>query len=138
MDCDILIIGAGPAGLSAAIYAGRAGFKTIMLEKIGAGGQMMLTDKIDNYPGFPEGIAGFDLQNKMLLQAKKFGAKLDYGEATQIKKTGDGFCVELKDNEMITASSVIIAVGASHRTLDVPGEAESEARKRQDCSDSSL
>jgi thioredoxin reductase (NADPH) len=124
MDCDILIIGAGPAGLSAAIYAGRAGFKTIMLEKIGAGGQMMLTDKIDNYPGFPEGIAGFDLQNKMLLQAKKFGAKLDYGEATQIKKTDDGFCVELKDNKMITAGSVIIAVGASHRTLDVPGEAE--------------
>ena len=63
MDCDILIIGAGPAGLSAAVYAARAGFQTIMIEKIGAGGQMMLTDKIDNYPGFPEGIAGFDLQN---------------------------------------------------------------------------
>jgi thioredoxin reductase (NADPH) len=124
MDCDILIIGAGPAGLSAAIYAGRAGFQTIMLEKIGSGGQMMLTDKIDNYPGFPEGIAGFDLQNKMLLQAKKFGAKLVYAEVSEIKKTSEGFSVVLSDGKVMTAGSVIVAVGASHRTLGVPGEAE--------------
>ena len=124
MDCDILIIGAGPAGLSAAIYAGRAGFQTIMLEKIGSGGQMMLTDKIDNYPGFPEGIAGFDLQNKMLLQAKKFGAKLVYAEVSEIKKTAEGFSVVLSDGKIMTAGSVIVAVGASHRTLGVPGEAE--------------
>lgn len=124
MDCDILIIGAGPAGLSAAIYAARAGFKTIMLEKIGAGGQMMLTDKIDNYPGFPEGIAGFDLQNKMLLQAKKFGAKLNYGEAIKIEKTDKEFSVLLADGKTMTAEAVILAVGASHRQLGVPGEAE--------------
>lgn len=124
MDCDILIIGAGPAGLSAAIYAGRAGFQTIMLEKIGSGGQMMLTDKIDNYPGFPEGIAGFDLQNKMLLQAKKFGAKLVYAEVSEIKKTSEGFSVVLSDGKVMTAGSVIVAVGASHRTLGVPGETE--------------
>lgn len=124
MDCDILIIGAGPAGLSAAIYAGRAGFQTIMLEKIGSGGQMMLTDKIDNYPGFPEGIAGFDLQNKMLLQAKKFGAKLVYAEVSEIKKTSEGFSVVLSDGKVMTAGSVIVAVGASHRTLGVSGETE--------------
>lgn len=124
MDCDILIIGAGPAGLSAAVYAARAGFQTIMIEKIGAGGQMMLTDKIDNYPGFPEGIAGFDLQNKMLLQAKKFGAKLDYGEVKEITKTTDGFTVTLSDGKIVTSGAVIVAVGATHRTLGVPGEAE--------------
>ncbi len=124
MDCDILIIGAGPAGLSAASYAGRAGFQTIMVEKIGSGGQMMLTDKIDNYPGFPEGIAGFDLQNKMLLQAKKFGAKLVYAEVSEIKKTSEGFSVVLSDGKVMTAGSVIVAVGASHRTLGVPGETE--------------
>ena len=124
MDCDILIIGAGPAGLSAAVYAARAGFKTIILEKIGAGGQMMLTDRIDNYPGFPEGIAGFDLQNKMLLHAKKFGAKLNYGEAAKIEKTDEGFSIMLTDEKTMTAEAVIIAVGASHRLLGVPGEAE--------------
>ena len=124
MDCDILIIGAGPAGLSAAVYAARAGFKTMMLEKIGAGGQMMLTDKIDNYPGFPEGIAGFDLQNKMLFHAKKFGAKLHYGEAAKIEKTHEGFSIALTDGKIMNASSVIIATGASHRPLGVPGEVE--------------
>lgn len=124
MDCDILIIGAGPAGLSAAIYAARAGFKTVMLEKVGAGGQMMLTDKIENYPGFPEGIAGFDLQNKMLIHAKKFGAKLNYGEAVKIEKTDDFFTVSLADGKNMTAEAVILAVGASHRLLGVPGEKE--------------
>lgn len=124
MDCDILIIGAGPAGLSAAVYAARAGFQTTLLEKIGAGGQMMLTDKIDNYPGFPEGIAGFDLQNKMLLHAKKFGAKLNYGEAVKIEKTHEEFSITLADGKIMSAPSVIIAVGAFHRLLGVPGEAE--------------
>lgn len=122
MDYDMIIIGAGPAGLSAAIYASRSGYQTAVLEKIGPGGQMMLTDMIDNYPAFPEGVSGFELQDRMQRQALRFGAKFLSGEVLSLRKEGDSFLLRTTSGDY-QAGSVIIASGASHRTLGVKGEA---------------
>lgn len=120
---DLIIIGGGPAGLSAAIYSTRAGYKTLILEKIGFGGQMMLTDIIDNYAGFPEGITGFELQDRMLKQAERFGLKHAMRSVKKIEKKDDLFMIHT-DDSIYQSVSVIIATGANHRQLDVPGENE--------------
>jgi thioredoxin reductase (NADPH) len=122
---DVIVIGAGPSGLTSALYASRSRLSTLLLEKIGSGGQLAITADIENYPGFPDGINGFELAQKMEEQAKRFGAKFEYGEATALRKAADG-----KDFEIVTedknfqARSVIISTGASPRRLGVPGEAE--------------
>ena len=82
---DVLIIGGGPAGYCAALYSARAGLDTVVIEKMGAGGQLTLTDIIDNYPGFEEGIDAFTLGDKMRLGAERFGAKTEYAEVTEVK-----------------------------------------------------
>ncbi|HNZ27883.1 MAG TPA: thioredoxin-disulfide reductase [Spirochaetota bacterium] len=120
---DIIIIGAGPAGLTAGIYSCRAGYKTLIVEKLNAGGQMMLTDAIDNYPGFPEGITGFELQDRLKKQADKFGAEFVYGEASKIDKTGDILTITCEGKKYETKAA-IITTGASHRKLGVKGEKE--------------
>lgn len=120
---DIVIVGAGPAGMSAGLYASRAGYKTLMLEMLSPGGQMMLTDVIDNYPGFPEGITGFELQENMLKQAKKFGLEQKLATVKSIKGTAGDFEIEAGKNP-VKARSVIIATGATHRHLGCPGEKE--------------
>ncbi|HHV79033.1 MAG TPA: thioredoxin-disulfide reductase [Firmicutes bacterium] len=124
---DVAIVGAGPAGLTAAIYCGRAGLKTLVMERMVPGGQAATTDKIENYPGFPEGISGPELMRKMEAQARKFGVPVEMTEVTGIEKNGDMFRLTLPDGE-VRSRSVIIATGSRERPLGVPGEKEYRGR----------
>lgn len=120
-DYDVTIIGGGPAGLTAGIYAGRARLKTLLLEKLIHGGQMMTTDLVENYPGFPEGITGFELSDRMRQQAERFGLEIRSQEVLELKPGKPVHTVVLQDGEL-TAGAVIIATGARYRRLGVPGE----------------
>lgn len=118
---DMIIIGGGPAGYTAALYASRAGFDTLLIEKMSAGGQMALTGDIDNYPGFEEGIDGFTLGMKMQQGAERFGAKTEYGEVTDIMLSG-GIKSVTADNRNFYAKTILIATGANPRPLGIEGE----------------
>ena len=121
---DVIIIGGGPAGLTAGLYCGRARLKTLLLEKATAGGQAATTDEIENYPGFPEGIGGYELTEKMKQQAVQFGAELqEIKPVATIEVEGDERVVKTEDEEF-SARTIIIASGAEPGTLGVPGEAE--------------
>jgi thioredoxin reductase (NADPH) len=122
-DYDLVIIGGGPAGITAGIYAARAQLKTLMLEKAAPGGQILVSDWIENYPGFPEGISGADLMMKMADQVKRFGVSIDSGEVKSVDLSGPVKKLILTDR-MVSARSIIIATGASPRKLGVPGEDE--------------
>ncbi|MBU0482932.1 MAG: thioredoxin-disulfide reductase [Proteobacteria bacterium] len=124
-DYQLIIVGGGPAGLTAGLYASRAKLKTVLLEKGATGGQVMLTDWIDNYPGFPEGISGFDLADKMAAQAKRFGLETRSNTiVTRMDlKTGTKK-IFLEDGSHLTCKSLIIATGARPSELKVPGEIE--------------
>jgi thioredoxin reductase (NADPH) len=126
-DYDLIIIGGGPAGLTAGIYAGRARLKTLLLEKLIHGGQMMTTDLIENYPGFPEGITGFELSDRMRKQAERFGLEIRTQEVVEIIPGQPAHTVVLEDGRL-TAGAVVIATGARHRRLGVPGENRLVAR----------
>ena len=117
-DYDIVIIGAGPAGLTAGIYAARARMKALILEKTAPGGQVIVTDWVENYPGFPDGIMGYDLGDKMLTQAKNLGIPIQSSEVISVDVSGDVKKIQLSD-KTITSSSLIIATGASPRKLNV-------------------
>lgn len=119
---DVVIIGAGPAGLAAALYTGRARLKTIVLEKAIPGGQILLTDWIENYPGFPDGIAPFDLIEKFRSQALKFGAKFITDEAKDIHREGELWLVQGHKAPYPTRTA-IVATGAAYRRLGLPNEA---------------
>ena len=123
MDYDLVIVGGGPAGLAAAIYAGRAEMKTVVLERMMIGGQVAQTMDIANYPGFPETIDGPTLADRMKVQAEKFGATFTVADATAVTKEGDMFAVALS-NDTLRAKTVILATGADPRKLGVPGEDE--------------
>jgi len=120
-DADVVIIGGGPAGLTAGIYAARAGLRTVILEKMVPGGQLTTTDVLENYPGFVEPISGFELAEHMKEQAGKYGAKVLTGEAVAVEKSKSTIAVGTKDSEIL-ALSVIVASGASPRRLGVKGE----------------
>jgi len=125
---DVAIIGSGPAGLSAGMYAARAALKTLLLEKGMPGGQAATTDKIENYPGFPEGIAGPDLVMKMDEQARKFGLDVKFDDVQAVSQGQDGIFT-LKTNEgESTSKTLIIATGADSKLLNVPGEQEFRGR----------
>ena len=124
---DIFIIGGGGAGLTAALYTSRANLKTILLEKLTPGGQIALTDLVENYPGFPEGVTGTDISMRMEEQAKKYGTDIQYDEVLSITKAGAEFQIKTGKNTY-QAKAVIIASGASFRTLGVPGEKELTGR----------
>ena len=119
---DIIIIGSGPAGYTAAVYAGRAGYTTVIFEKMSPGGQMGITSNIENYPGLIS-VDGFTLADTMMKQAKKFGAVIKYEEAVSAVLDGEIKSVKTKKNEYY-ASAVIIASGARPRKLSIPGESE--------------
>ena len=119
---DLVTIGGGPAGLTAAIYAGRGLLKTLVIEKLMTGGQATITHMIDNYPGFPEGITGPELMEKFESQAKRFGAEFTFATVDEIRLDGNMKVIKAGDRE-IRAKTVIICTGAEPRRLGVPGEA---------------
>ena len=120
-DYDLVIIGAGPAGLTAGIYAARARMNVLLLEKAAPGGQILITDWIENYPGFPEGISGYDLSEKMKIQAESLGLKIESAEVHSLNLSNDAKEILIKDRT-ITAKSIIIASGASPRKLGIGEE----------------
>ncbi|HQH21789.1 MAG TPA: thioredoxin-disulfide reductase [Thermoleophilia bacterium] len=122
---DVVIVGAGPSGLTAAIYASRSRLRTVVLERNMAGGQIALTDLVENFPGFPEGISGFDLSQKMKEQAEKFGAEMREIEGVAgFRAAPDGGYVVTTDREEVHARTVILAPGVEPRRSGIPGEAE--------------
>ena len=120
---DMLILGGGPAGYTAALYAARAGFDTLLIERMSAGGQMALTGEIENYPGFDEGVDGFTLGMKMQTAAEKFGAKTEYDEVTEVDFSGKIKKVRTVGGEFF-GKTVVISTGANPRELGVNGESE--------------
>ena len=117
-DYDLVIIGAGPAGLTAGIYAARARMKVLLLEKAAPGGQIIVTDWIENYPGFPEGISGFDLAEKMKKQAEDLGLQIELAEVKSLNLSEETKEIVLKDRS-ITTKALILASGASPRKLGI-------------------
>ena len=119
---DMIIIGGGPGGYTAALYAARAGLNTLVLEKLSAGGQMALTHQIDNYPGFEDGIDGFELGEKMQRQAERFGAQTEYAEVFRVDLKAQPKVVETSEG-IFQGRTVVLATGANPRELGVDGEA---------------
>lgn len=118
-DYDLVIIGGGPAGLTAGIYAARARLNVVLYEEAAPGGQVIISDWIENYPGFPDGISGYDLGEKMLNQAKNLGLPIETEGVTGMDFTGDRKVIHLGAEKSVTTKAVIIASGASPKTLDV-------------------
>ena len=118
---DMVIIGGGPGGYTAALYAARAGLKTIVLEKLSAGGQMALTSQIDNYPGFPNGVDGFELADNMQQQAQRYGAETELAEVTALHLESAIKRVETTESDF-EAKTVVIATGANPRPLGIANE----------------
>ncbi len=122
-EYEIAIVGAGPAGLSAALYAGRAMVRTIVLERGATGGQLWNTAEVDNFPGIPD-TTGPELAQRFEEHAKKFGAEFEFGNVTKISRDGDAFLLETDLGDTYRALSVIVTVGGEARKLGVPGEQE--------------
>ena len=121
---DVLIIGSGPAGLTCGIYTAREGLETIVIEKGALGGRMNFTERIENYPGFPEGIDGIDLATNFSKQAERFGVEfLKATEGSFIKQVETGFEVTTSHGDIIKSRTVVIATGSKYRTLGTEGEA---------------
>ena len=118
---DMVIIGGGPGGYTAALYAARAGLDTVILEKLSAGGQMALTEKIDNYPGFEEGVDGFELAEKMQQGAERFGAKSELAEVYSADLSADPKRIETSEGTFY-GKTVVISTGAGPKELGIPGE----------------
>jgi thioredoxin reductase (NADPH) len=116
---EIIIIGSGPAGLTAAIYCGRAGYRTMVIEGVPAGGQLLTTSEVENFPGFPNGISGPELIENMRKQAERFGAEFLMKDVTFVDLKCYPFIVRAEDDEF-SARSVIISTGARARYLDIP------------------
>ncbi|BAF59598.1 MAG: thioredoxin-disulfide reductase [Pelotomaculum sp.] len=124
---ELVIIGGGPAGLSAGLYGSRAKLDTVLLERGIPGGLVISTDQVENYPGFPEGIGGFELMQKMEEQARRFGLEIVSVNVESIRVDGKGFCVKTEDGELL-AGAVIIATGAQPQLLGVKGEEQYTGR----------
>ena len=120
---DLVIIGAGPSALATAIYTTREDIPTVLYEKGVVGGMAAITDQIDNYPGFAEGVAGMKLSSELQTQAERFGAEIEFGEASSLKRVDDHIELII-DGAPIQAKAVLLATGSNHRKLGVPGEDE--------------
>ena len=125
---DAIIIGGGPAGLTAGIYLSRARMNTLLIEKAMPGGQVNLTEIIENYPGFPHGITGPELMQKMEEQAVRFGLKIEYGEVAEIKIKEDKVKIVKINNQEYKTLTIVLASGAEASKLEVPGEEELRGR----------
>lgn len=122
MDNKIIIVGGGPAGLSAGFYSARARIKTILIEKLLPGGNMLITEEIENYPGFPDGISGIELAEKMKMQFLKFEGEIKNGEVENVSFEEEKKIIKLKNGETFITDVLIIATGSSRRKLNVEGE----------------
>ncbi len=118
---DMVILGGGPGGYTAALYAARAGLRTAVVERLSPGGQMTLTGTVDNYPGFPEGVEGFELGLRMQQQAERFGAETVYAEITGLQLRAEPKIIETAEGALL-ARTVAVALGAGPRKLGLPGE----------------
>jgi thioredoxin reductase (NADPH) len=121
-DWDAIIIGGGPAGLTAGLYLCRGGWRTLLLEKGSTGGYIMNVEMIENYPGFPEGVLGSELGMEMKNQATKYGLQIQRAEVRAVQAAGDYKIVTCADGGSYTASALVIAGGSVHRNLGIPGE----------------
>jgi len=125
---DVVMIGAGPAALSAAIYTTREDIDTVLLEKGVVGGMAAITDWIDNYPGFPKGVAGLEYADSLRAQAERFGAQIEYGTVTEIINEGKFKRIKTAEGTDWLAKAVLIATGTDYKKLGIPGEQEYYAR----------
>jgi thioredoxin reductase (NADPH) len=122
---DLAIAGGGPAGLAAAIYAAREGIDAIVIDRGGLGGQAGVTERIDNYPGFPEGVGGGELADRFIAQARRYGVELLPAVAVEgVDRDGDDLCLGLSTGRRLAAHAVLVAPGSTYRRLAVPGEDE--------------
>lgn len=129
---DVIMIGAGPTSLAAAVYTSREDIETLLFEKAIIGGLAAITDMIDNYPGFEEGIEGLRLAEKLQKQAERFGAKIELGEVQSVKKTDDVFVLQTTSGEL-RAKTVLIGTGSQWKKLGIPGEEEFYGRGVHNC-----
>jgi len=120
---DVIMVGAGPSSLAAAIYTTREDIETVLYEKGVIGGMAAITDKVDNYPGFPEGVEGMKLADLLQSQAERFGAKIEFGDVSEIRDEGKTKVVVV-DGKDVHAKAVLIATGSDYNKIGVPGEAE--------------
>jgi thioredoxin reductase (NADPH) len=120
---DVVMIGAGPSALAAAVYTTREGIDTVLYEKGVIGGLAAITDQVDNYPGFPDGVPGLELAERLEKQAERFGAQIEYGDVSEIRGEGDVKVIVVDDQE-VKARTVLIATGSDYNKLGVPGEKE--------------
>ncbi len=126
---DVIVVGAGPGGLASAIYAGRALAKTLVVDALAPGGQLLISEKIENYPGFPESISGFELAERLKQHAEVFGAEFLLGQkVVSVQKLSDTFELTLEDGQKLSSKTLIWAAGATPRKLKVKGEAEFTGR----------
>lgn len=124
MQAELIILGGGPAGLTAGLYAARARVSALLIEKAITGGQMNSTELVDNYPGFPEPVYGYELSQKMEAQARRFGLELTASEITKVADTPDGFELTSESGEVYSCRALIVATGASPVKMGIPGEQE--------------
>ncbi len=127
VEQDLVIIGGGPAGLTAGLYSARGKIPTLLIEKISPGGQAASTDLIENYPGFPEGVSGLKLSQAMENQAKRFGLEITYGEIKQLSPQGKYWKINLENRALLT-KAVIVTTGVHPLNLGIPGEDEFRGR----------
>jgi len=125
---DLVIVGAGPAGITAYLYAKRSLLEVLLVDKIGIGGQLLLIDFVENYPGFPEGIIGFELADLFRRHIETLGLNFKQGEVKKLEKKDNFFNLYLDNNEILTSKTVLLSIGASPRKLNIPGEKEFTGR----------